>query len=354
MTEFGSKNSGARATANQPAEEALPLLPIQPILKSKIWGGTHFSAPAANEAGPIGESWQVADLEEGVSLISTGPMAGIPLSELIVRCGASLVGRRAPQGRFPFLVKVIDAAQMLSIQVHPDSEGAQNIAGAASKEETWYFLEDKGTVLHGLKNKMERRDFESAMRAGTVTDLLREVPVRQGEVLHVPPGTLHAIGANVFLLEVQEASDTTFRVWDYGRLGLDGKARPLHVEEALQVASLEQAPPACNVRISTEIDVGIKATLLAETRCYRMEEITMKAEASFRLQLNGDTCVLATPLQGNLSFSAPGQSAQKTRFLESILIPASTLFLDVTCETDATLILVGLGGCPLAAPDGIL
>lgn len=352
--EASDATRGETARAKDSLRTVLPMLPMQPILKTKVWGGTHFSARDNDETGPIGESWQIADLAEGVTKVAAGPMAGASLQDLVVRFGEPLVGKRAPPGRFPFLVKVIDTAEMLSVQVHPDSEGAQQIAGAASKEETWYFLEDKGAVLHGLKHKTERGDFESALRSGTVTELLVEVPARRGEILHVPPGTLHAIGANVLLLEVQEPSDTTFRVWDHGRLGLDGKARPLHVDEALRVSSFEPAAPQSEKRAPIPISAGVDATLLVDTRCYRMEEVHMQANTSWRIPLNGDTCVLATLIDGNVRFSAPDEQTHPARELESVLFPASMPWIDIDCTKDATIILVGLGGCPLASPDGIL
>ena len=354
VLDVSNATDDAERKSNDRQGMALPLLPIQPILKSKIWGGTHFPPPGDDEPGPIGESWQIADLEEGVTRIASGEMAGNSLRDLVERFGTALVGKRATAGRFPFLVKVIDAAQMLSVQVHPDDEGARHFAGAASKEETWYFLEGRGAVLHGLKQKTERPDFEAALRGGRVTDLLREVPARKGAVLHVPPGTLHAIGADVFLLEVQEPSDTTFRVWDYGRMGLDGKARPLHVNEALQVSSLDQAPTAGEPRAPTQLRGNVQATLLADTDCYRIEEVIMKAGSSWSLQLSGDTCVLATLLRGSIAYSSANDRSYPGRMLESMLIPAACQSVDITCSADATLILTGVGGCPLAAPDATL
>lgn len=326
----------------------LPLLPMTPLLKEKVWGGRRLRRPEGESAAPIGESWQAADLDEGVSTVSSGRFTGATLRELVERFGAQLVGTKAPPGRFPFLVKVIDTDDRLSVQVHPGPEQAQSMPGARSKEESWYFLADGGSVLHGLKTATNRDRFESVLAAGHVTELLREVPVRQGDLLHVAPGTIHAIGAGVLLLEVQEPSDTTFRVWDYGRNGLDGKHRPLHVEEALRVSTFEPAQPHAPHREMHALAPKVHGAVLVDTDCYRMEEIKIGAECTWRLSLSGETCVLATLVEGKANFRTTEQPPYAPTALESVLFPASMGYVDISASLDTTIVLVAIGGHPIA------
>ncbi len=224
------------------------------ILKEKPWGGDRFTG--ANGGGArIGESWVVADLPESVSgtpggdrsVVAGGPLAGRRLRDLMKLWGRALLGDAAltAAGDFPLLVKVIDAAQPLSVQVHPDAAYAARHPGAHPKTESWYVIAaEPGAVLYiGLADGVDERALVAACRSGDVEEVLVAVPARPGTLHHLPAGTVHAIGAGVVVAEVQTPSDTTFRLYDWARQ-VGRRPRELHVEEALAAIRWDVAVPA--------------------------------------------------------------------------------------------------------------
>ena len=234
------------------------VLAMKPHYVEKLWGGARLGALAAKKrpghAPPFaktGESWEVADLPEGCSVVDGGPLHGRTLRDVVAEHGRAVCGERAVAGpdgvlRFPLLVKLLDAADDLSVQVHPHAAYASAHPGTFSKDEAWLVVaaEPGAKVLHGLKDGVDRAAFERAITDGTAAQCLREVHVAVGDVLRIAPGTMHAVGRGCLLLEVQEPSDTTFRVWDYNRVEATGKKRALHIEQALAVARFgKQDPP---------------------------------------------------------------------------------------------------------------
>lgn len=242
-----------------------PLI-FEPLIKSKVWGGralqTLLNKPLPPD-GPVGESWEIVDLRGHQSVAARGAATGVTLEGLVRTWGEGLMGPAAlDQGRFPLLVKYIDAAQTLSVQVHPNAEVGARLGGR-SKSEAWYIMdaEPGGVVYHGLRQGTTAADLSAALDAGRVQELLHRVKVWPGDLVPVPPGTVHAIGAGVLLAEVQQPSDTTYRVYDWGRLGLDNKPRQLHIDQAQQ--SINFGPPPAIVRHG-EVDMGYFSFRLAE------------------------------------------------------------------------------------------
>lgn len=280
---------------------------MRPTYVEKLWGGSHLSTlPAKKRRGhvppvnvAVGESWEVADLPEGQSFVDDHVIcrdfAGLPLSSVVAHYGAALIGTAHPEGRFPILVKLIDAAEPLSVQVHPGADYATTHPGTFSKDEAWLVVDVAagGTVLHGFVDGVSRELFIDAVTKGLPHELMRAVPVRRGDVLHVSPGVVHAIGAGVVILEVQEPSDTTFRVWDFDRVDISGKKRALHLEEALRVARFGDQPPA--LTSSVVDDDGIST--LCRTRSFSMRALevngnhtrTLPVSATHALVLHAET-----------------------------------------------------------------
>lgn len=233
--------------------EPYPLL-TRPCLLTKVWGGDRLAAlgKAVVPGDRIGESWEVADLATTSgggagggairSEIVNGPFAGRDLHEVLERWGSALVGgaARSPEGGYPLLVKYLDARENLSVQVHPSPAYAAANPGAYVKSECWLVLaaEPGARIYAGLKPGVTRGEFERAVVEGRTVDLMRAVPAVPCECHNVPSGTCHALGAGVLVLEVQTASDTTFRVYDWGRTD-----RELHVRQALACIDFEQPPP---------------------------------------------------------------------------------------------------------------
>ncbi|MBW2730811.1 MAG: class I mannose-6-phosphate isomerase [Deltaproteobacteria bacterium] len=222
-------------------------LTFVPRFKELVWGGARLASELGKACPPakrIGESWELVDLPDDQSLVAEGALVGRSLQELMVSYPEALLGPVASaEGRFPLLVKYIDAARTLSVQVHPDKEAARKLGGRP-KHEAWYILGvEAGAKLYvGLQPGTTQEMLQEAIANDTLESLLVEVEACVGDLVPVEPGMVHAIGAGILLAEVQQPSDTTFRLHDWGRVGLDGRARPLHIHEALESISFFPDP----------------------------------------------------------------------------------------------------------------
>lgn len=229
------------------ATELYPLI-FAPVFKERVWGGRRLARWFADlPAGPIGEAWVLSDHPQGRTPVQNGPLAGETLHTLKARFGAALVGTRGVSGKtgeFPLLFKLLDSQEDLSVQVHPADDYQGLSPGELGKTEMWVVLdaEPGARVIYGLQPGVTPDSFAAAVREGRTMDVMREIPARAGDVLYVPAGTVHALGTGLLVAEIQQSSDTTYRVYDYGRLGLDGRPRELHVEHALRVAGYGELP----------------------------------------------------------------------------------------------------------------
>ncbi len=265
---------------------------MRPAYVEKLWGGSRIGRLPAKARpghvpprGAVGESWEVADLPEGQSVVDDGPVstrwAGQTLGQMVARYGPALIGSAAPEGRFPILVKLIDAAEPLSVQVHPGADYARLHPGTFSKDEAWLILDTAagGSVLHGFVDGVSPPLFQDAVAKGLPHELMRHVEVKAGDVMHVSPGVVHAIGAGIVILEVQEPSDTTFRVWDFNRTDQQGKTRPLHLKEALDVARFGRQPAPL---VAPSAGPG-EFTTLCETPAFAMRALEVNGATARRL-----------------------------------------------------------------------
>lgn len=225
----------------------MPAYRLLPACKDHIWGGqrlrTDYGIPSGLD--PLSEAWMLSCHPDGPSVLADGPYQGLTLPEYIQRAGPQVLGTRCRRFEyFPMLVKLIDAKQDLSIQVHPFDEYALAHEGQYGKTEMWVVLdaEPGASLYYGFDREVSLEEFSSRVSDGTLTEVLRKVPVKPGDVFFIPSGTLHAIGAGLVIAEIQQNSNVTYRVFDYGRLGADGKPRPLHVEKALAVTDRRPAP----------------------------------------------------------------------------------------------------------------
>ncbi len=256
-----------------------PLYPLmfQPVYKPYIWGGDRIARRYGRKLppGPCAESWEITDRAEGINVVVNGSLAGKDIHELTQLYGAELLGR--PMDRFPLLIKLIDAKQHLSVQVHPDEDGARAVGGEP-KTEMWYLLDaDPGAeVFVGFRPGVDEARFREALAAGHAGDLLEHVPVGRGDVVYIPGGCVHTIGAGGLIFEVQQNSDTTYRVFDWDRVGADGKPRELHIEQALKVIHWEGAGEAKGAMPSSPAATPPKGNLIVErlrSPYFRFEEI---------------------------------------------------------------------------------
>ncbi len=212
---------------------------FEPILKSTIWGGEKI-VPYKNlesDQEQVGESWELSGVKGNESVVADGEHKGMTLSDLIALKKGALVGEKvyAQHGtEFPLLIKFIDARQDLSIQVHPDDELSRKRHGKNGKTEMWYVAgaEENAHLLSGFKTRVSPEEYAARVADNTLTDVLADYRVKVGNVFYLPAGRVHAIGAGTFVAEIQQTSDVTYRIYDYGRVGADGKQRELHVELA--------------------------------------------------------------------------------------------------------------------------
>ncbi|MFP4249409.1 MAG: type I phosphomannose isomerase catalytic subunit [Armatimonadota bacterium] len=273
-------------------------LRCRPLLKPKIWGGRALErilgkTLPSDEA--IGESWEVADVPEGTSGIAGGPLEGLSLREVMERFGSQMAPD-APEGEFPLLVKFLDAQDDISIQVHPDAEICERLyPGERSKNETWLIVDvaPGGAVLHGVREGVSLDEIRERIAEGSIIEVMRRIEVSPGDVIHLPAGTLHALMRGVVLLEVQEPSDSTFRVYDHDRPGQDGRPRDLHIEQALRSLHIDQACAARIVPAREERDWGARE-LLIDIAPYRMERLTLTAEMQWRSSTGYPAVVVVT------------------------------------------------------------
>ena len=221
-----------------------PLL-FDPVYKSYLWGGGRIATlfDRAPQQARIAESWEIADRPEGMSVVRNGPLAGSSLHDQVTGLKAQLLGSATSAAVFPLLVKIIDAQQRLSLQVHPDDRAAEKHGGQA-KTEMWYVLHaDPGAgVFVGTVSGVDAKAFQQALKEKRSEAVLRRIPVQAGEAIYVPGGCVHAIDQGCVLLEVQQNSNTTYRVDDWGRVDQDGQPRALHVAEALRVMRWPATP----------------------------------------------------------------------------------------------------------------
>lgn len=251
---------------------SLPPLSFIPRLAETIWGGDELArrfGKAHPGARNLGESWELWD----ENVVRDGPFAGRTLRALCTQHGVALLGWRAHDGAgCPLLLKLIHARERLSVQVHPDDATAARLApGARGKTEAWYILwaAPGARLIYGLHGGLDRAGVAAAIADGTLEQYLTHLPVQSGDVVFVPAGTLHAIGAGIVLVEVQQASTLTYRLYDWQRRGADGQPRPLHVAEAL--AALRFPQPVA--RTVMPLPLGPGRTLLTACRAFAIEAL---------------------------------------------------------------------------------
>ncbi len=301
-----------------------PLL-FEPILKPKVWGGRALErlGKALPHGEPIGESWELADLgstsvdggggDAAHSRVAAGPMRGITLADAINAMGTNLMGdlRLSEDGGFPLLVKFLDARTNLSVQVHPSPEYAAAHPEAHLKTESWYIVdaEPDAMLYIGLKEGVTHEHLRRAISEGTVADLMIRVPAIPGECHTLPSGTVHALGGGVLVAEIQTPSDTTFRVFDWGRTG-----RTLHVEQALECASLGPLDPQWTRRVTAQ------DALLARTDFYEIESMRWRDPTSVAFESARPTVLVF--LEGSCTLETDDAEPIECSAGDTVLLPA--------------------------------
>lgn len=260
-------------------------LVLLPETKDYIWGGKklkeEFGIKTDKEIAA--EAWMLSCHKDGINIVLNGEMAGKTLNEVLEVWGNDALGENAEKFEFfPIIIKLIDAQNKLSIQVHPDNDYAMRVEKEYGKTEMWYVVdcEKDARLIYGFNQNLTKKQFKESIENNTLTDFCNYVPVNKGDVFFIESGTLHAIGEGILIAEVQQNSDTTYRVFDYNRLGSDGKPRQLHVEKALDVTTLKKSKKPAFIK---EKRVFMDATITKLESC---ELFTVE-----KIDLNGKTTV---------------------------------------------------------------
>ncbi len=226
----------------------MSIIQLKPAYKNYLWGGTSLISQFFKEydGKVLAESWELSCHKDGESIVSNGVYTGLPLSDWLRINGMETLGSNCRNLEdFPILIKFIDAAQNLSIQVHPDDLYARKNEGQSGKTEAWYIVDcvNDAFVYLGFQKSISKEEFAERIKNQTIVEVLSKKQVHKGDMIFVSPGTVHAIGAGILALEIQQSSNVTYRVYDFGRKDLNGRTRELHIEKACEVADLQPYRP---------------------------------------------------------------------------------------------------------------
>ena len=300
-------------------------LKFNPIFKSMIWGGDKVRQYKAIDTDQknIGESWELSGVPGNESVVSNGEFAGRTITELIKEYGPELLGRHVYETcgeKFPLLIKFIDARDDLSIQVHPDDAMAQAVHGQPfGKTEMWYVVSaDKDAhLMSGLSTEITPEEYVSRVENNTITDVLCDYKVTAGDVFFLPAGRIHSIGKGCFIAEIQQTSDLTYRIYDFGRLGLDGKPRELHTElakEAIDYSVLDDYRTMYDGTLN-------EVTPLVKCEYFQTNLLDLTDKVSMEVKSN-DSFMIVICLEGNGELMDSVGNVVSLKQGEIVLVPA--------------------------------
>ena len=294
-------------------------LKFAPVYQERIWGGQGLKEKFGRQlpAKPIGESWEISAHPNGLGSVVKGNLAGYTIPELIAEFGVAFLGFKAESScreKFPLLVKLLDAKEQLSVQVHPDNSFALEKEGELGKFEIWYILAAApgAKIVYGLKPGIDAAALQRAIQNGNVESCLNEVVVKKGELYVIPPGLVHGLGAGIMVAEIQQNSDIVYRVYDYNRLDDHGKLRELHVDKALEVIRFDDFLPSYPLECQENSRV-------IETEHFQVDLVTNREREEFFNEAG--RFYILTCLQGNANIYYHNEKLPWIEG-ESILIPA--------------------------------
>jgi len=311
----------------------IPLL-LTPAFKDYIWGGTKlrdiFNKKCNYEK--IAESWELSCHKDGNSIISNGEDAGKTLSQYIEKYGKSVLGTNCERfENFPVLIKLIDARDNLSVQVHPDNEYALRVEGEYGKTEMWYIVdcEEDASLLYGFKKEISKEEFSQRIKNNTLLEVTNSVKVKKGDVFFIESGTLHAIGKGILIAEIQQNSNTTYRIYDYNRKDKDGKSRELHIDKACEVTTLSPAAPPVNNEF-TEYK-GYRTKQLSSCEYFTTDIVETESYASFCVLESSFEHILI--LDGNCVLGSDQYKDMRLEKGDSVFLPAGygDFYIDGKC-----------------------
>jgi len=295
-------------------ESPYPML-IEAALHTRVWGGRQLETRLGKtlpSAQPYGESWEIF----WKNRIGNGPLKGQILGDVIRARPQAMTGDATSDGEFPLLVKFLDAQDWLSVQVHPNDALAQRLEGEPrGKTECWYIIDAApgAKLAFGLSEALNADQYRAAIAAGRAKDVMHYVEVKPGDFIFVPAGTQHAIGPGILIYELQQTSDTTYRVYDWDRMGLDGKPRELHLDKALAVTTYTVNPPA-KVQYTSTTKNGYRVAELTRSQYFALDLLSITGSASL-------TTADTSRSRAHLLSVAKGQVTVRSAFGEPLTLP---------------------------------
>lgn len=293
-----------------------------PVYKDYLWGGNrfkkYFNRKISDEI--LAESWEISDRDEGMSIIENGYFAGTSLKKMVKKYPTEIVGKNFKGSSFPLLIKIIDAKKRLSLQVHPDEKNAKKFGGEP-KNELWHFLENNdSTIFYGLKNKIKKDDFLNILNSNKVDDILNKFMLKKDSNVLVPGGCIHAINEGSLILEIQQNSNTTYRIHDWNRVDAYGNSRELHINKALEVVNLNvNSDPILKTNIIEKNDSFIRTEIL-DKPYFKVEHINVKN--IFTQIMNHSTFHTLFVSEGSVELKWNDKDIIKIDKGRSVLIPA--------------------------------
>ena len=300
---------------------------LKSVYMELVWGGNKFKDilnRKPDNAGNLGESWEVCDHKRGISIVTNGIDAGMNIRDIIARDGENFLGKLpvpAPGNRFPLMVKYIDAGDSLSVHVHPDDEYGMVYNGEPGKTEMWYIMQadENSEIIAGLTQNTTIEDFEYELNNGDPGKLLHRIKVVAGDSIFIPAGRIHAITKGVFILEIQQNSDSTFRFYDWGRVGLDGKPRELHLKEAFEVSDWHDYEPTMDKPKSSMIN-GTSSENLAHCQYFTVDKYNLLT--SIDITPGGKSFHIINCVSGKAKILW-NDGEETVNYGDTVLIPAS-------------------------------
>jgi len=302
---------------------------LKPAFKDYLWGGTKLKTEFGKQSDLdiVAESWELSTHKDGQSVVAEGEFKGLKLSEYLEKIGSEAIGTKAQRfDFFPMLIKFIDAKGSLSIQVHPDDAYALEHEKEFGKTEVWYILgcEEGSFLYYGFEHEISKEEFQKRIAENTLLEVLHKAPVKKGDVFFIKAGTVHAIGAGIVICEIQQNSNSTYRVYDFGRRDANGNLRPLHIEQAIAVSKL--CPADEPVRNLCGVDAPI-----AKCEYFTAEKYAVSGEKQFSVNKESFQSLIAVDGEGILEFDGTSYPIKKG---DSYFIPAQEADYRVTgnCE----------------------
>ncbi len=313
-------------------------LTFSPQLRHYLWGGRNLETLYGRQLPPgvTAESWEISGHPTAATVVDNGPLAGESLPKVLYLLGEKLVGTRAKwaleRHKFPLLIKLLDAHKNLSVQVHPGDDYALRHENELGKTEMWYVLraEPEAELIFGLKAGVTPEAFRRAIKAGTLEDYLHYLPIKAGDAIFVESGSVHALLAGAVVAEIQQNSDVTYRVYDWSRVGNDGKPRPLRIDSAIEVTNFQQVEPGPYSPRPVAAEKGVLRSEISRCDYFVVEKVEMEAGAVYAGRTDGASLEIWGCVEGEAQLKAPSAEPVELPAIRFSLIPAALGDFSVT------------------------